>query len=83
MNPKLAKLAVCAGVAGYIDSTDPSDSCSRLYFTNSQLTLQQLEFFAELIIKRCIEVAELNYTAEHQQPRTYSLTAIKIKEYWQ
>ena len=52
MNEHLIKLALEAGIIDYIDNETP-----RRHFINANADIEELEKFAELIVKDCLETA--------------------------
>jgi hypothetical protein len=50
MNERILKLALDAGLLNYVDNETP-----RRYFVNGYADLEEVEKFAELIVKECID----------------------------
>lgn len=80
MNEKLIKPAVLSGMVRHVHLKDPNKD---LYFINADASIKDLEHFAELIISKCQDIANLYHSEEHAMPRTKNLIAQKIKEYFQ
>jgi hypothetical protein len=53
MNDQIRKLAIDAGLINYIDNETP-----RHYFVDASAEIQDVEKFAELIVKECVEFVE-------------------------
>ena len=64
MNERIEKLALDAGLLNYVDNETP-----RRYFVDGHADLEEVEKFAELIIKECADIATINqyqsYTPGH------------------
>ena len=57
---KMIEIALDAGLLNYIDNETP-----RRYFINGHADLEEVEKFAELIIRECMEVGNLALTDEY------------------
>ena len=56
MNDKFIKLALDAGLLNYVDHETP-----RRYFINGHADLEEVEKFAELIVKECASLVVDEY----------------------
>jgi hypothetical protein len=54
MNQRIEKLAVDAGLLNYVDNETP-----RRYFVNGYADLEEVEKFAELIVRECANHCDL------------------------
>jgi hypothetical protein len=57
---KITEIALEAGLLNYIDNETP-----RRYFINGHAEQEEVEKFAELIIRECMEVGNLALTDEY------------------
>lgn len=53
MNTKLLKLALDSGLINYVDHETP-----RVYFICGHADIEEVEKFAELIVRECVEVVK-------------------------
>ena len=64
MNERIEKLALDAGLLNYVDNETP-----RRYFVDGHADLEEVEKFAQLIVKECADIATINqyqsYTPGH------------------
>jgi len=64
MNGHIEKLALDAGLLNYVDNETPTR-----FFVDGHADLEEVEKFAELIIKECADIATINqyqsYTPGH------------------
>lgn len=64
MNERIEKLALDAGLLNYVDNETPTR-----FFVDGNADLEEVEKFAELIIKECADIATINqyqsYTPGH------------------
>ena len=64
MNERIEKLALDAGLLNYVDNETP-----RRYFIDGHADLEEVEKFAELIVRECADIATMNqyqsYTPGH------------------
>ena len=64
MNDKIKQLALDAGLLNYVDNETP-----RRYFIHGHADLEEVEKFAQLIVKECADIATINqyqsYTPGH------------------
>ena len=62
MNEQIEKLALDAGLLNYVDNETP-----RRFFVDGHADLEEVEKFAQLIVKECADIATINqyqsYTA--------------------
>jgi hypothetical protein len=55
MNDKLLNLAIKTGLVNYIDNETPKS-----YFTSFYIELEDIEEFAQLLLKQCVQLALTN-----------------------
>jgi hypothetical protein len=64
MNERIEKLALDAGLLNYVDNETP-----RRYFIDDHADLEEVQKFAEMIVKECADIATINqyqsYTPGH------------------
>lgn len=64
MNERIEKLALDAGLLNYVDNETP-----RRYFINGHADLEEVQKFAEMIVRECADIATMNqyqsYTPGH------------------
>ena len=64
MNERIEKLALDAGLLNYVDNETP-----RRYFINGHADLEEVQKFAEMIVKECADISTINqyqsYTPGH------------------
>lgn len=73
MNERIIKLGLDADVLNYIDLETP-----RRYFINGHADLEEVEKFAELIVRECADIFEGVYT-DQQRPERIDT---RIKEHF-
>ena len=62
MNQRIIELALDAGLLNYVDNETP-----RRYFIDGHADLEEVEKFAELIVRECADIASMN---QHQYEST-------------
>ena len=64
MNERIEKLALDAGLLNYVDNETPTR-----FFVDGHADLEEVEKFAQLIVKECSDIATINqyqsYTPGH------------------
>ena len=64
MNERIENLALDAGLLNYVDNETP-----RRYFINGHADLEEVQKFAEMIVRECADIATINqyqsYTPGH------------------
>jgi hypothetical protein len=64
MNERIEKLALDAGLLNYVDNETPTR-----FFVDGHADLEEVEKFAQLIVKECADIATINqyqsYTPGH------------------
>ena len=64
MNEQIEKLALDAGLLNYVDNETP-----RRYFVDGHADLEEVQKFAEMIVRECADIATMNqyqsYTPGH------------------
>ena len=62
MNQRIIELALDAGLLNYVDNETP-----RRYFIDGHADLEEVEKFAQLIVRECADIASMN---QHQYEST-------------
>ena len=65
MNERILKLALDAGLLNYVDNETP-----RHYFVHGHADLEEVEKFAELIVRECMEACSRANEIRHFVPPT-------------
>jgi hypothetical protein len=73
MNDKLLDIGLKSGMLNYVDNETP-----RNYFISAHADEEDLEKFAELIIRECADIADVN-AHQHETPGLYVLKHFDIK----
>lgn len=64
MNERIENLALKAGLLNYVDNETP-----RRYFIHGHVDLEEVQKFAEMIVRECADIATINqyqsYTPGH------------------
>ena len=78
MNERFIKLALDAGLLNYVDHETP-----RRYFVHGHAEQEDVEKFAELIVRECIDIAgKEDFDVMMKEGYPCSQTAKKIKEHF-
>ena len=78
MNERFIKLALDAGLLNYVDHETP-----RHYFINGHAEQEDVEKFAELIVRECIDIAgKEDFDVMMKEGYPCSQTAKKIKQHF-
>ena len=64
MNERILKLALDAGLLNYVDNETP-----RHYFVHGHADLEEVEKFAELIVRECASIYKNVYTDQARSER--------------
>ena len=73
MNERIEKLALDAGLLNYVDNETP-----RRYFINGHTDLEEVEKFAQLIVRECADIATINQYQSYT-PGHYVLKHFEVK----
>lgn len=76
MNTKILKLALDANLINYIDHETP-----RVYFIDGYADIEDLEKFAESIIRECMNVLMVLHKEADTKHNYYHYAANQIKEH--
>ena len=78
MNERIKELALDAGLLNYVDHETP-----RRYFVHGHAEQEDVEKFAELIVRECIDIAgKEDFDVMMKEGYPCSQTAKKIKEHF-
>ena len=78
MNERFIKLALDAGLLNYVDHETP-----RRYFVHGHAEQEDVEKFAELIVRECIDIAgKEDFDVMMKEGYPCSQTAKKIKQHF-
>jgi hypothetical protein len=73
MNERIEKLALDAGLLNYVDNETP-----RRYFINGHADLEEVQKFAEMIVRECADIATINQYQSYT-PGHYVLKHFEVK----
>jgi len=75
MNERIRELALDAGLLNYVDNETP-----RRYFIHGHADLEEVQKFAELIVRECILTIQMGITRDGHNTEKYLRSIKHIKQ---